>query len=128
MTNEFGAEAAGVAECSYSAVRHVIWPRAECVIWLDLPRLLVTYRVLRRTVMRWARRKALWNGNRDRWRVQHGDRRARSCLDSSMRVTPSADISASLTVSFAKSGNENSRASTGASVDLPLAGGPDTTT
>ena len=32
------------------------------------------------------------------------------------------------TVSVAKSGNENSRASTGASVDLPLAGGPDTTT
>ena len=50
------------------------------------------------------------------------------CLDSAVRFTPSADISASFTVSFAKSGNENSRASTGASVDVPPAGGPDTTT
>ena len=57
-----------VLDGSYSAVRHVICPRAECVIWLDLPRLLVTYRVLRRAVMRSARRKALWYGNRDRWR------------------------------------------------------------
>ncbi len=57
-----------VIDGSYSAVRHVIWPRAECVVWLDLPRLLVTYRVLRRTVVRCATRTELWNGNRDRWR------------------------------------------------------------
>ena len=57
-----------VLDGSYSAVRHVIWPRAECVVWLDLPRSLVTYRVLRRTVVRCATRQELWNGNRDRWR------------------------------------------------------------
>ena len=57
-----------VIDGSYSAVRHVIWPRAECVVWLDLPRLLVTSRVLRRTVIRCATRQELWNGNRDRFR------------------------------------------------------------
>jgi hypothetical protein len=34
-----------VVDGSYSAVRHVIWPRAECVIWLKRPSLLVTHRV-----------------------------------------------------------------------------------
>jgi hypothetical protein len=37
-------------------------------VWLDLPRLLVTSRVLRRTVRRLVTRQVLWNGNRDRWR------------------------------------------------------------
>ncbi len=45
-----------------------------------------------------------------------------------MWLTPSTDISASLAVSVGNSGHESSRASTGASVDVPLAGRPDTTT
>jgi adenylate kinase family enzyme len=65
---ELAAQPTWVIDGSYSAVRHVIWPRAECVVWLDLPRSLVTYRVLRRTVVRLATRQELWNGNRDRWR------------------------------------------------------------
>jgi len=56
-----------ILDGSYSAVRHVVWPRADCVVWIDLPRLLVTYRVFRRTVHRCATRQELWNGNRDRW-------------------------------------------------------------
>src|SRR5688572_15646680 len=46
---EVAAQPSGVLDGSYSAVRHVIWPRAECVVWLDLPRLLVTSQVFRRT-------------------------------------------------------------------------------
>jgi adenylate kinase family enzyme len=65
---EAAARPSWVIDGSYSAVRHVIWPRAECIMWLDLPRPLVTYRVLRRTVVRCAIRQELWNGNRDRWR------------------------------------------------------------
>jgi len=65
---EVAARPSWVIDGSYSAVRHVIWPRAECIVWLDLPRLLVTYRVLRRSVVRCATRQELWNGNRDRWR------------------------------------------------------------
>jgi adenylate kinase family enzyme len=41
---------------------------SDRVVWIDLPRLLVTYRVLRRTVYRCATRQELWNGNRNRWR------------------------------------------------------------
>jgi adenylate kinase family enzyme len=65
---EVAAQPSWVLDGSYSAVRHVIWPRAECVVWLDLPRLVVTSRVFRRTVRRCAIRQELWNGNRDRWR------------------------------------------------------------
>jgi adenylate kinase family enzyme len=65
---EAAARPTWVIDGSYSAVRHVIWPRADCIVWLDLPRPLVTYRVLRRTVVRCATRQELWSGNRDRWR------------------------------------------------------------
>ena len=65
---EAAARPSWVIDGSYSAVRDLIWRRAECVVWLDLPRPLVTYRVLRRTVMRCASRQELWNCNRDRWR------------------------------------------------------------
>lgn len=64
---EVAEQPSWILDGSYSAVRHVTWPRAECVVWIDLPRLLVTYRVLRRTVQRCPTRQELWNGNRDRW-------------------------------------------------------------
>jgi adenylate kinase family enzyme len=65
---EVAAQPAWVIDGTYSTVRHLIWRRADCAVWLDLPRLLVTSRVLRRTVRRLATRQELWNGNRDRWR------------------------------------------------------------
>src|SRR5437867_4058645 len=51
-----------------------------------------------------------------------------SCLDASTSGTGSIDMSASLIVSLDTSGTPSSRARTGARVDFPLAGGPDTTT
>lgn len=38
------------------------------MVWLDYPRRLVMARVLRRTLVRVALRRELWNGNRERWR------------------------------------------------------------
>ena len=73
----------------YSAVRDVMWARADTLVWLDLPRWQVMSRVLRRSVVRGALRSELWNGNREglgawkdsghpvRWAwTQHGARRA----------------------------------------------------
>ena len=40
----------------------------DVYVWLDYPRTLVLRRVLRRTLGRVARRRELWNGNRERWR------------------------------------------------------------
>ena len=57
-----------VIDGSYSAVRDLVWARADTVIWLDLPRRTVMRRLVWRTLRRVAGRVELWNGNRERWR------------------------------------------------------------
>jgi hypothetical protein len=49
----------------YSAVRDLMWSRADTLVWLDLPRWQVMLRVLRRSVWRVLLRTELWNGNRE---------------------------------------------------------------
>ena len=51
---------------NYSAVRtEVVWPRADTVVFLDLPKHLVMRRVVTRSVRRTITREELWNGNRE---------------------------------------------------------------
>jgi adenylate kinase family enzyme len=57
-----------VVDGNYSAVRDLVWMRADTVIVLDLPRRTVMRQVIWRTVRRVALRVELWNGNRERWR------------------------------------------------------------
>jgi len=57
-----------VIDGNYSAVRDLVWERADTVVWLTLPRWLVTARVLGRTIGRGVRRVELWNGNREELR------------------------------------------------------------
>jgi adenylate kinase family enzyme len=45
-----------------------VWPRADALVWLDPPRRLVMWRVVRRTAKRLLTREELWNGNRERIR------------------------------------------------------------
>ncbi|MBV8952103.1 MAG: adenylate kinase [Actinobacteria bacterium] len=54
-----------VVDGNYSAVRDLVWARADMVVWLDLPRGLVMRRIVARTVRRALRREQLWNGNRE---------------------------------------------------------------
>jgi len=60
-TNENG----WVIDGNYSAVRSIVWTRADTVVWLDPPRWTVMRRVAWRTVRRAATRQELWNGNRE---------------------------------------------------------------
>jgi adenylate kinase family enzyme len=63
-----GAAVAGdcwVMDGNYSAVRPLIWARADTVVWLDLPRRTVMRQVAWRTLRRAATREELWNGNRE---------------------------------------------------------------
>lgn len=54
-----------VIDGNYSAVRDLVWGRADTVVWLDLPRSRVMRQLLWRTIRRGALRMELWNGNRE---------------------------------------------------------------
>jgi adenylate kinase family enzyme len=54
-----------VADGNYSAVRPIVWGRADTVVWLDPPRRTVMRQVTWRTVRRSVTRQELWNGNRE---------------------------------------------------------------
>ncbi len=54
-----------VLDGNYSAVRDLVWPRVETLVWLDFARSVVTWRVVRRSLARLVRRTELWAGNRE---------------------------------------------------------------
>jgi adenylate kinase family enzyme len=62
------AEDGWVIDGNYSAVRPLVWARADTVAWLDLPKSTVMRQLVWRTLRRVAGRQELWNGNRERWR------------------------------------------------------------
>ncbi len=59
-----------VVDGNYSAVRDLVWPRADTLVWLDYPLPLILMRLTRRTFVRVASRLELWNGNRERFYTQ----------------------------------------------------------
>lgn len=56
---------AWVAAGNYHAVRDLVWPKAEALVWLDYSLPLVFWRLLTRTFRRVFLREELWNGNRE---------------------------------------------------------------
>jgi adenylate kinase family enzyme len=54
-----------VVDGNYSAVREIVWDRADAVVFLDLPRRTVMRSVVLRSARRVVRRTELWNGNRE---------------------------------------------------------------
>lgn len=67
---EAAAQPRWVADGNYSRARHVLWPRADTIIWLDYPLPVILWRLLRRTLRRTLGREVLWNGNRERFATQ----------------------------------------------------------
>ena len=57
---------AWVVDGNYSAVRDLVWARADTVVWLDLPLPTILARYATRTVRRVRARQELWSGNRER--------------------------------------------------------------
>ncbi len=48
-------------------MRDVLWPKANTIVWLDIPKRTVMRRVVLRTIRRATTREELWNGNREPW-------------------------------------------------------------
>jgi len=50
---------------NYSAARDIVWGRADTLVWLDYPLLLIMWQLFRRTVRRVVTQEELWSGNRE---------------------------------------------------------------
>ncbi len=59
---------------NYSAVRDIVWGRADTLIWLDYALSVIFRRLLRRSLRRVITHEELWNGNRETWRGQFWSR------------------------------------------------------
>ena len=57
-----------VVDGNYSKVSDLIWPKADTVIWLDLPLPQILWRFVTRSFLRSLRNEELWNGNRENLR------------------------------------------------------------
>lgn len=48
---------------NYSSVRHIVWKRAQTIIWLDYPFHIVFWRLIARTIHRVVAKELLWGKN-----------------------------------------------------------------
>jgi adenylate kinase family enzyme len=68
--SEVVATDAWVVDGNYSAVRDLVWARADTVVWIDLPRWRVMTRLVPRSINRATTRRPMWPaGNRESWRM-----------------------------------------------------------
>jgi adenylate kinase family enzyme len=62
---EFIAADTWVVDGNYSAVRDLVWARADTVVFMDLPRHRIMRQLSARTLRRMLTRAELWNGNKE---------------------------------------------------------------
>jgi adenylate kinase family enzyme len=70
METKVGEHIAGsrwVAAGNYSLVRHLLWSKADTIIWLDLGFWIVFRQLLARTIRRVVCREPCCNGNYETW-------------------------------------------------------------
>jgi adenylate kinase family enzyme len=65
---EFTEQRQWVIDGNYSHVRDIVWLKADVIVFIDLPKSQVMFRVVKRTLGRLFRREDLWNGNRESFR------------------------------------------------------------
>ena len=59
-----------VADGNYSKVRPIVWERAQIVVWLDYPLMLVLLRLFKRSLRRVFGKELLWGRNRESFQAQ----------------------------------------------------------
>jgi adenylate kinase family enzyme len=65
---------AWVVDGNYGKVRDIVWSRADTIVWLDYPLLVILGRLVWRTLRRIITREELWQGNRERFVAQFASR------------------------------------------------------
>jgi len=68
------SEDAWVVDGNYGKVRDIVWSRADTVVWLDYPLLVILARLAWRTLRRIITREELWQGNREHFAAQFASR------------------------------------------------------
>jgi adenylate kinase family enzyme len=63
-----------VVDGNYGKVRDIVWSRADTVVWLDYPLLVILRRLAWQTLRRVFTREELWQGNRERFVAQFASR------------------------------------------------------
>lgn len=66
---DFTRSSRWVVDGNYSShgMRDVLWPEADTIVWLDMPRWVVMRRVVTRTLRRVISREELWSGVTEPW-------------------------------------------------------------
>ncbi len=79
-----------VMDGNFEDQRQLVWARADTIIWLDLPKQLTLFRVLRRNLYWVLTRKKVWSGNQMTWaRAWSGFRHAMRSYDHKKQNYPS---------------------------------------
>ena len=65
---------AWVVDGNYGKVRDIVWSRADTIVWLDYPLLVILGRLVWRTLRRVTTREELWQGNREHFVAQFASR------------------------------------------------------
>src|SRR5687768_1581665 len=58
-----------VVDGNYSAVRDIVWSRANLIVWLDYSLPVILAQLWRRSMRRLLSQEELWNGNRESFRT-----------------------------------------------------------
>ena len=66
----------------------LLWPRAEMIVWLDLPQHVTAWRMLTRSWRRWRSKELLWGTNTERFWPQLAFWDPMSLLGYSLRAHP----------------------------------------
>jgi adenylate kinase family enzyme len=66
---DFAQQEGWVIDGNYTShgIADIVWPQADTIVWLDVPRRQVMKQVIGRTVKRAITRETLWNENREGW-------------------------------------------------------------
>lgn len=68
LVEEAVSQESWVVDGNYSVVRHLVWPKATTIIWLDFPFPLVLFRAIKRSIVRVATKEPLYSSNVESFR------------------------------------------------------------